>query len=773
MRLRSAWFAFALLASAGHAQFGTSFGSVAPIAKKLNLRTAGVTQSPTQPTGFPGLPPKDDRLPPPQPVDAETARFQILHAGKTSRLGQRVTASGGVHASYQGYDLLADEMEGNLDTDIFELRGNVSVIGVDSIVVGERVWLNMKDRTFRADAADVQLRPSFLEGRVVDDLYLRSAETSGSRREMFGDGSAMTSCNLDHPHFEIESADTVVRPGKRMILRNTRIKIQGRTIFGLPYLSIPLDRRDDRYTPEVGQSPDEGYFVKFRYPVALDRKNVIDANLDYYTKLGNGFGGRFEYEGASAEGMLRAYGIIGRTRTFEFQGQHLQKLGTSTLNLTTNLQRQNYVNAPENTFWDTRVFLRVPQKTGATSLGYSRSSNESPEFRYIQQMFTFSDQRRPTPRTTTSLDFGFSSSSTDIGGTSVFQREQADVRFRGQHDLQRAMAELEYQRAIPVGETTNFFSSADRTPVLTLRSDARRLFGGKAATTLPFQTELSIGEFGNPGTNDRITRTLFDFSFSRPDTSSGRLGASFDGRYRQGLYSDDTAQYQLSGGTHVRYRLGRDTGLNLRYYYLRPYGFTPLSQDRGGRSNLVTSDLSLRVIRSLKLGLQTGYDFLLEQQGQVSWQTVSLRSEWTPASWFSIRGLSTYDPFQQAWSNVRLDLAWRAGATFISAGARYDGFRHTWGNLNLFIDGLKYGRLKASTILAYNGYLKQFEARHFSFTYDLHCAEVIFQIIDNPVGFRPGTQYFLFLRLKALPFSTPFGSGQRGQPIGTGTGDGF
>ncbi|HZH98999.1 MAG TPA: hypothetical protein VEX38_08505, partial [Fimbriimonadaceae bacterium] len=123
--------------------------------------------------------------------------------------------------------------------------------------------------------------------------------------------------------------------------------------------------------------------------------------------------------------------------------------------------------------------------------------------------------------------------------------------------------------------------------------------------------------------------------------------------------------------------------------------------------------------------------------------------------------------------NIRIDLAYRPGATFISAGARYDGLRHTWGNANLFIDGLKWGRLSTSMILAYNGYIKKFEARHFSFTYDLHCADVILQIIDNPVGFRPGTQISLFFRLKAFPFNTPFGTGRNGQPIGTGTGRDF
>jgi LPS-assembly protein len=109
----------------------------------------------------------------------------------------------------------------------------------------------------------------------------------------------------------------------------------------------------------------------------------------------------------------------------------------------------------------------------------------------------------------------------------------------------------------------------------------------------------------------------------------------------------------------------------------------------------------------------------------------------------------------------------------VGLGLRYDAVRSVWGSANLFVDALKWGRLRISSALAYNGYLKAFEARHFSFTYDTHDAEFILQVLDNPVGFRPGREISFFIRLKALPFDTPFGIGRRGQPIGTGTGREF
>jgi hypothetical protein len=44
------------------------------------------------------------------------------------------------------------------------------------------------------------------------------------------------------------------------------------------------------------------------------------------------------------------------------------------------------------------------------------------------------------------------------------------------------------------------------------------------------------------------------------------------------------------------------------------------------------------------------------------------------------------------------------------------------------------------------------------------------EVIDNQTGFRPGRQVFFFVRLKALPFTSPFGVGSFGQALGTGGG---
>ncbi len=141
-----------------------------------------------------------------------------------------------------------------------------------------------------------------------------------------------------------------------------------------------------------------------------------------------------------------------------------------------------------------------------------------------------------------------------------------------------------------------------------------------------------------------------------------------------------------------------------------------------------------------------------------------------PLNNLQFRTLATYGSTLGQLSTIQWDMAFKPGSTFISAGFRYDAMEHTIGEWDMFIDALKWGRLKVSLVLDYDGYAHTFTADHFSITYDLHCAEAILQVLDNPTGFQPGPQIAFFLRLKAFPFNTPFGTGTSGQAVGAGFG---
>lgn len=725
-----------------------------------------------QPQGFPSPEPKEGALPPPK---SEDRQLRVLQAGKMHRTGQTLIVEGPAHVQFQGYDIFADRVEADLESEVFFLQGKVRLIGVDSVVTGDTVQVRFKEKTFRATEGEVELRPSFTKGKVLDDLYLGGKLTFGSEREAFASDSYFTTCDRDHPHYRLNADHTVIRPGKRAILRDVKFEVLGRTVLTLPYVSIPLEDYSDRYLPDVGQSRDEGYYVRTVTGVPMrSASTTLDARVDYYTKLGGGLGGNYQYAHEDTSGSIKLFGLTGGPGTLEASNQHRQKFGALTLDISNDYHQHNYLSNPDGIQLSTRGSLLYQQGRSTTRLSYQRSSNESPGFSYGMRSTGLSDQRTWTSKLRTTLDVNLVANQSSFSSGTPTEREQLDVRFRGTQDLVRATAELEYVRSIPVGETTNFFSASDRTPVLTLKSTSQQMFGrNHAGLGFPFQTQLSMGEYVDARSRDRLSRGAFEFAFQRPDKSKERLTVDVDGRLKQGIYSDDTAQYVVGMGANVRYKLGADTGVNVRYNYLRPFGFTPLQIDRSGEYHQLGLDVNYRPTRSLLLGAQTGYDLLDQDFTTTPWQSVGVRTEFEPTKWLLFRAFSTYDTFQQGWSNVRMDLAYKPGSTFVRATARYDGIRHTWGQVGLSILDLKWGRLQASTDLVYNGYLKQFEARHFDFRYDLHCAEAVLQIIDNPLGFRSGREIQFFIRFKAFPFDTPFGTGRRGQSVGGGTGRDF
>lgn len=763
MRRAAAWLGLlgVLVAPAGAGE--TTIGSALGTAWR-ELRREGVL--PTEPgdraTAPTGFPPGGD---PPQPLASPGQDFTLLHAGSVSRVGNRLFVEGGLAYRYRGFDGSADAGEANLDSEVFALRGDVSLIGRDRRIAARQVTFDHRNRLFTLADGFAALGPAFIGGNLRSELFVRGAFAEGSASRVVGRACSLTTCDRDDPHFHFDAERIEVLPGRRATLRGVSLTILGQRVLRLPGIVLPLREYPERYTPEVGSSPDEGYYVKTKLTQPLAGDNYALARLDYFTKLGAGLGGDWGYVGQGVTGLLALYGLTGGSKTRRAGWRHEQQLFGGPLSVQSDYQRDDYLTAPGSAVWSTRAGYSVPKTGGSTRLTYFRNSNESGSFQTALDSVSVADRRTVFGALSTAMTVAYGSQRSAFSD-SVTVRRQADVSLLAKQELGPTTAELEYQRLIPVGEVRDFFSSSDRTPMFTLRSSASRLLGPNAARSLPWNADLSIGELVDPRRRERLTRTGFDFRFDTPDR---RSPLRYGGRFRQTLYSDATAQYVL--GFDAGYRLPVAGGaLSLRYGYLRPHGFTPLQIDETGKNHDASLDLTIRPLSSLTLAAQTGYDFLEQVRRPSPWRSVSLRSEFAPSERLRFRALTTYDTARAVWNNVRMDLGWNVLGGRFAAGARFDGVRHTWGAVNIFADGIEWGRLRSSVLLNYNGYTKRFEARHFSFTYDMHCAEVILQVIDNPVGFRSGTEVSLFLRIKALPFDTPFGTGRRGQGFGSGSG---
>ncbi|MGH3427689.1 MAG: hypothetical protein ACRDQZ_09005, partial [Mycobacteriales bacterium] len=571
--MRALWaLVLLLLVSSAHSQGLGSAGGA--LQRWLIEGSRGLGQrKPTEASGFPTSP-EDLNLPAPDLTTEDTDTLLWRNANDIRHIGEEFTATQDVRFSYKGYDCTADQVNGNERTQIFLLQGNVLIVGKDHVLRGDRILVNFKTNTFRYIDGRADLAPAFVGNGVAGDIYMTGSSGGQSAGQMISDESTFTTCDKPDPHYVLKSRRTTIIPHKKAIFRDSDLYILGHRVLHIPYLAIPLDQRENRYTPEVGHTSDDGYFIKttFSNPTR-GAGNFMNTHLDYFTKLGFGLGEDVFYENKLMKGIFRIYGITEGPKSVRLSWQHNMYLFGGILAIDSSYQKNNYVVAPSSTLTNVSAQYALQQKNGTSIVSYVLSDNTTGSaFKTTQTVLSVQDQRRWSTRLSTTTNLALNNNDTTQSDAPDLRRSQLDVKFSGVDDLGKVQAGLDYQRSIPIGTIQNFYSSSNETPLLTLHSDAGKLFGPKGAAVLPFTTNLAWGELANPGASDRVTRLYGDFAANKGFQLSGKQTLSFGTNLKQGIYSDNTAQYILNFTTNYQYSFTRKTAFNLGYTYLRHYG---------------------------------------------------------------------------------------------------------------------------------------------------------------------------------------------------------
>jgi LPS-assembly protein len=565
-----------------------------------------------------------------------------------------------------------------------------------------------------------------------------------------------------------------VIPGRRVRLEGAALTVGRTRLFSLPRLDIPLTPGAERYLPEIGQSADEGYFIKTRTAFDAPGLRDTDALIDLMSRLGLGLGLQGAYSEGRAAGDLRLYTILGPQPGSRASLDHRDRIGQSDVTFSGLYQQNNYLTSPGQSSLQLRGQASIPTQDGSTRLTGFRTSSDRPSFSTVSQNLAVFDSRR-LGEISTSAQVAWSQATTRTTAAAAKQ-EQVDLRLEAAQQMRAFGAKLEYQRAVPIESQAGFFGSSDRTPVLTLNSDTDRLGLGRS---LPFRSNLqaSIGEFADPASRKRVGRMYLDNDARGSLRPIPKADLNWFSRYRQGVYSDDTAQFAIDYGASLRYALGSGPrpafSLDMNYMRMHSRGFTPLSIDRAGRSDALSVGMGWRPQESLSFGLQTGYDWQQAERGSSPWQQVSLRSEWAPEPGLLVRAQTIYDTFSTVWGSSRLEAAFPLLGGQATIGAQYDGRRSVWSGLTASLAGWRTGQMDISFLADYNGYRERLDSCRARVIYDLHCTDAIFEIIDDSVGFRSGRTISLTIGLKGFPSGSPFGVGTRGQAVGFGGGAGF
>jgi len=696
----------------------------------------------------------------PRPIAPER-ELKILQAGTTERDGDRIKLEGGVIIEFRDLKIRADRVEGLFSQNLFKLFGNVEVIGDDLNYTGGDVDIDLETRTMRFVNARTTLGPKQLGDQIVGNLFLTAQEGFGGKRRYLFTHSESTTCDLENPHYSIKADSVEVIAEESITFRNASLEILGRRVLSLPYIRLPLNRELPGYLPEIGSSSDEGVYIKAKFGLDTRKTDRLDILTDLMSRKGLGLGAEYAADTLKSKTNTRLYKIFGADDTLTFHGNHQQTLNPrQNIIATINYNKQNYLFSSQNTSLGIRALAQLD--TGIR-LMYNRNASFSNTFETASDNLALNVSRQIASTRLSINGNLISSLSQSRNSATSFRSERRvfDLQAQSSTELGKVRAEFLYNRQIPISTIQNFFSTTDQTPVISLVSDAKRLWGLDTAIPL----KLSYGNLIDPARRRAVSRWQFETNLPTSQREFGRTTIGTSGRFRQSVYSDDTAQFLFAYDANFGYEFRKGTTFNLRYNQSRPQGFTPLAIDRAGRVDIATLDFTTRTGREFSAGISTGYEFLEDRQLSTPWQTVSIRTDWTPSRDYGMRTYFTYDTFNGLWSNIRSDInATIFGAKFRGA-VRYDGGRHTFGAASLFGEGLRWGKLGTSFGLNFNGYTKRFDSRVFNFTYDLHDSEAILQILDNQTGFRSGTTVSFYLRIKALPFLPAFGTGRQGQGL--------
>jgi hypothetical protein len=715
--------------------------------------------------------------PPPAPLPApnasrKTERIDIERFGTLFLDAQNNLQATDILARWREYTIQAKGLEGNLDKGEYLFKGGVLLEGGGVDAKGETLRLNVRQRRWQLLGAGADLLPEFLKYRLQGAVRLSGHELQGERNEAHLQRGEMTTCLLEHPHYRFSTGRVDVVVDKRLVARDVSLSALGRRLFTIPTLVVPLDRRLSRGTlPQVGQSVEEGYYVKTALGYLLG-DNAGTARIDLMQKKGIGLGVDQQYLLGGAAGLLSLYYLNDRsrgTRSVTAQLRHEQRLLGFDARLTGDLRSGSYLYYSDTRASSWQLSLSRAWSGGNLSL-LSRLSQQS-SAGYVSDSTVNSLRWNQRWGNRASLTF-----STDLsrfrslsGGEVRSQQEQLATQAVLNGDAGKFDWNLTFNRIAPLGRQTGgfYFGGLEKTPELTLSTTDRRLFG----RDLGLQMQLGVGSFRELPHGEPIQRLLFEARWNPSLPVGDRTSLTYSGLFQQAFTSDGTAQYILQGNASWQVRYGQNSRWYMDYRYLRPYGFTPLRTEYTGTTNFASAGLEWNAGRAFSLRAYTGYDIFARQRGSRPWQPLNLGVQWQPNAIWSLNVQSTLNLNERQWNYLRAYLRARSRAFSMNLNGVYDPIRHQWANASLWLDTQVFRTpLRVQTYLTYNGYVKRFEGRQLLLTWDLHCWELSVGYIDNPLGFRADREVVFRLRIKAFPEAQRFGVGQFGQLLETGGG---
>ncbi|MBI2843962.1 MAG: hypothetical protein HYX78_11235 [Armatimonadetes bacterium] len=693
-----------------------------------------------------------------------------------------VTARGNVKATFRDFSVTSAAAFADLRTKTATFSDQVTLKIKGQDVVGTHLSINLETREWSFESAKSELRPELFPQQIRAPFFLSGETITGRADEIARvTEGGFTTCNLDDPHYFIDSETATVWPGRKLVARDASFFALGRRIFKIPRIAVPLRELMDRQNliPKFGQTAEEGFFLKGAYSFAATLNNSGNVKFDLMSKKGIGIGLDDTYNLGRGSGNLHLYQLSDRNRnlnTLTGRFTHEHRLGTITANLTSDYRANSFQYSPASTSLGNEIRLARSRTGASTNLGVRRTTDRG--FGSFSNL-TSSLQHRQTfgERSSAAISFDYFRSVSPLvieGATTDAANAQLVSRFdysqRGNwYDWNFRINKInDLSDEAFIRQAGTRFAGVERLPELDLSTTSDRL-----KRTLPFglpaRLNLAFGQYREDLGRVETERTVLDLDVpSQTYKIADRLTLNAGAGFRQYIYGNNTAQYSIDAAANLTRKIGDKSSAALNYRYLRPHGFTPFRFDFIGRYNILTGRLNLQETERLRLSLATGYNF---GQKDFKWQDLTTRVSYAPSDRYLLYAATGYDINRSQWRALVNQIRVRLPNDFkLDIGSRYDIERSKFATIKTQLDtpiGEKW-RLRALT--GYNGFTKDFDYRHFQIVRDLHCWELSIGWVDQR-GFWQERGLRLNLRIKAIPFFDSFGVGQFGQSLDTSVGE--
>lgn len=260
----------------------------------------------------------------------------------------KLIASGNVEVAWEDYRIYADYLEFNQETKEIVAVGRVTMSSKDTVITGEKLRFNLRERTGEMHDTYGQLPPTVRY--TTDKLNQVDNDTLTFNKLDF------TSCTQCVPRWNITCTNGKIKKEKYIEMKNILFKIKKIPVFYLPYLRYPI-KKDGRATgfliPKFGTSSVRGFFFlnAFFWPI----KSNVDLTLhfDYYAKAGIGVAQELRYLTRHMNGDIEFYffkykqdNILDTEATSDYylKMEHKQRINFLNTRITASIDRQSDAN---------------------------------------------------------------------------------------------------------------------------------------------------------------------------------------------------------------------------------------------------------------------------------------------------------------------------------------------------------------------------------------------------------------------------------------------